>query len=75
MLVLTRKATDSIVINDDVVVTILEIGPTTVRLGITANKAVPVYREEIYEIAAADPAAEQPAQARNFVSRWASGSY
>lgn len=49
MLVLSRKKNESIVINNDVVVTIVEIRGDKVRLGIVAPKDVPVHREEVYE--------------------------
>ncbi len=49
MLVLSRRKDETIVIGDDVRVTIVDIRGDTVRLGITAPKAIPVYRQEIYE--------------------------
>ena len=49
MLVLSRKKNESIVINNDVVITIIEIRGDKVRLGIVAPKDVPVHREEVYE--------------------------
>jgi carbon storage regulator len=49
MLVLSRKKNESIVINNDVVVTVVEIRGDKVRLGIVAPKDVPVHREEVYE--------------------------
>jgi carbon storage regulator len=49
MLVLSRKKNESIVINDDVVITIVEIRGDKVRLGIVAPKNVSVHREEVYE--------------------------
>ncbi len=49
MLVLSRKKNESIIINNDVVVTIVEIKGDKIRLGITAPKDVPVHREEVYE--------------------------
>ena len=49
MLVLSRKKNESIVINNDVVITIVEIRGDKVRLGIVAPKDVPVHREEVYE--------------------------
>lgn len=48
MLVLTRKANQSIMIGDDVEVTVLAVSRDKIRLGITAPKDVPVYREEVY---------------------------
>ena len=47
MLVLTRRLGQSIVIGDDVVVTVLESTGDSVRLGITAPREVPVHREEV----------------------------
>ena len=49
MLVLSRKKNESIVINNDVVITIVEIRGDKVRLGIVAPKDVPVHRQEVYE--------------------------
>ena len=47
MLVLTRRKNQSIVINDDIVVTVLEVKGDQIRLGITAPRHVQVYREEL----------------------------
>lgn len=49
MLVLSRKKNESIVINHDVVVTVIEIRGDKVRLGIVAPKEVAVHREEVYQ--------------------------
>ena len=49
MLVLSRDKDESIIIGDDIVVTVLEIRGDTVRLGIQAPREVPVHRTEIYE--------------------------
>ena len=48
MLALSRKANESIIIGNDVEVTILENKGDQVKIGITAPKSVPVYREEVY---------------------------
>lgn len=48
MLVLTRRANQSIVIGHDVVVTVLEVRGDQVRLGIKAPREVSVHREEVY---------------------------
>ena len=48
MLVLTRRANQSIVIGPDVTVTVLEIRGDQIRLGITAPRAVTVHREEVW---------------------------
>ena len=49
MLVLSRKKNESIVINDNIVVTIVEIRGDKVRLGIDAPRDVPVHRREVLE--------------------------
>lgn len=49
MLILTRNIGTSIVIGDDVVVSVLGIKGNQVRLGVDAPKNVSVHREEIYE--------------------------
>jgi carbon storage regulator len=49
MLVLSRKKNESIVINSDITVTVVEIRGDKVRLGIVAPKEVPVHRQEVYE--------------------------
>jgi carbon storage regulator len=48
MLVLSRKKNQSIVINNDITVTVVEIRGDKVRLGVVAPKEVPVHREEIF---------------------------
>ena len=48
MLALTRKNGESIVIGNDVEITILDVKGDQVKLGISAPKSVPVYRKEIY---------------------------
>jgi carbon storage regulator len=49
MLVLSRKKNESIIINDHIVVTVVEIRGDKVRLGIDAPKDVSVHRREVYE--------------------------
>ncbi len=48
MLVLTRKSNQSIMIGDDIEVSVLAISGEKVRLGIEAPKSVPVFRREVY---------------------------
>jgi carbon storage regulator len=54
MLVLTRKVGESIVIADDIVVTVLEIRGGQVRLGVEAPKDVSIHRSEVQEHASED---------------------
>ena len=49
MLVLTRRTGQSILVGDDIVVTILELSRDQVRIGIRAPRSVSVHREEVYE--------------------------
>ena len=48
MLVLTRKSNQSIMIGDDIEVTVLAIVGEKVRIGIQAPRDVPVFRKEVY---------------------------
>jgi len=49
MLILTRRIGETIVINDDVTVTVLGIKGSQIRMGINAPKDVQVHREEVYQ--------------------------
>ncbi|WP_417851017.1 carbon storage regulator CsrA [Thalassoglobus sp.] len=49
MLVLSRHRDESIMIGDDVVITIVDIRGDKVRLGIQAPTEIPVHRQEVYE--------------------------
>ena len=49
MLVLSRKKNESIVINDDITIVVVEIRGDKVRLGVDAPKEIPVHRNEVYE--------------------------
>ncbi len=48
MLALARKLNESIIINDNIEITLLEIKGDQVKLGISAPKSVPIYRKELY---------------------------
>ncbi|MDQ1479442.1 MAG: carbon storage regulator [Actinomycetota bacterium] len=50
MLVLTRRANQSIMIGDDVVVTVLDVRGDQVRIGIKAPRSVDVHREEVFVV-------------------------
>jgi len=49
MLVLSRKKNESIVINDDIRIVVVDIRGDKVRLGVEAPKEVPVHRREVYD--------------------------
>jgi carbon storage regulator len=49
MLVLSRKKNESIVINDEITIVVVEIRGDKVRLGVEAPREVPVHRREVYE--------------------------
>ncbi len=62
MLVLSRHRDESIMIGDDVVVTIVDIRGDKVRLGIEAPAAIPVHRQEVYEAIQRENRAAQKAK-------------
>lgn len=49
MLVLSRKKDESIVINNDIKIVVVEIRGDKVRLGVEAPKEVPVHRQEVFD--------------------------
>jgi carbon storage regulator len=49
MLVFSRKKNESVVINDDIVLTVVEIRGDKIRLGITCPAAIPVHRQEVHD--------------------------
>ena len=49
MLVLSRKCDESIVIGDNIVITVIEIRGDRVRIGISAPTEISVHRQEVYE--------------------------
>jgi carbon storage regulator len=65
MLVLSRKKNESIVINNDITIVVVEIRGDKVRLGVEAPKEVPVHRREVYDAikrntSTSEDAASQP---------------
>lgn len=69
MLILTRKIGESIVIADDIVVTVIESSGEQVRLGVDAPRHIAVHREEVYtQITRENEAARSP-EAADLVSR------
>ena len=61
MLVLSRKKDESIVINDDITIVVVEIRGDKVRLGVEAPKEVPVHRREVFEAIARGEPIDLPA--------------
>lgn len=49
MLILSRKKDESIVINDNIIISVVEIKGETVKVGIDAPSSVKIYRREVYE--------------------------
>lgn len=62
MLVLSRKKNESIVINNDITIVVVEIRGDKVRLGVEAPREVPVHRREVYD---AIQRSQQPDDASN----------
>lgn len=60
MLVLSRQRDESIMIGDDIVITIVAIRGDKVRLGIDAPTAVPVHRKEVHEAIQREKLLAQP---------------
>jgi carbon storage regulator len=58
MLVLSRQKDESIVIGDDVEITIVDVRGDKVRLGITAPKSISVHRREVYDAIQREKAAK-----------------
>jgi len=60
MLILTRRVGETVVIGNDVTVTVLGVKGNQVRLGVNAPREVAVHREEIYERIKREQAEEKP---------------
>jgi carbon storage regulator len=63
MLVLSRKKDESIVINNDITIVVVEIRGDKVRLGVEAPKEVPVHRQEVFEAIARGETVVEPVDA------------
>ncbi len=60
MLVLSRQRDESIIIGDNIVITIVDIRGDKVRLGIQAPKEIPVHRQEVYDAIKRESAPKEP---------------
>ena len=74
MLVLSRKKNESIVINNDITIVVVEIRGDKVRLGVEAPKEVPVHRREVYDAIKRNEAAQNGSAATEAGSNTASPS-
>ncbi len=62
MLVLSRQKDESIIIGDDIKITIVDVRGDKVRLGINAPRSISVHREEIYEAIQREKAQQKTAE-------------
>jgi len=62
MLVLSRQKDESIMIGDDVEITIVDVRGDKVRLGIAAPKDIPVHRREVYDAIQREKSEQKEAQ-------------
>ena len=69
MLVLSRQRDESIMIGDDVEITIVDVRGDKVRLGITAPVEIPVHRKEVYETIKREGGGSYKSHARHGKSR------
>ncbi len=65
MLVLSRKRDESIIIGDDVVITVVDIKGEQVKIGVTAPRTVSIHRKEVYEAIQEENRAAAKSKAQN----------
>lgn len=65
MLILTRRVGETVVIGDEIQVTVLGVKGNQVRLGVTAPKDVAVHRSEIYDRIQKERSGEEPGAAES----------
>ncbi len=63
MLILTRRAGETVMVGSDITITVLGVKGNQVRIGINAPKDVAVHREEIYERIQSEKRAQESGQA------------
>ena len=63
MLVLSRKKNESIIINNDITIVVVEIRGDKARLGVDAPKEIPVHRREVYDAIQRNAAAAKQKEA------------
>ena len=62
MLILTRRAGETVMVGSDITITVLGVKGNQVRIGINAPKDVAVHREEIYERIQSEKSAQESGQ-------------
>lgn len=62
MLVLSRKVNESIVIDNNVTITVIDVTNGKVRLGIAAPQQIPIHRQEVFEAIHGQPPNPEPKQ-------------